>query len=87
MTPAEFLEPGRVASHGKATMTFYSADGAHRPLLDDLVALMDRGGIAAKADPGIEAAIWEKAAFNCAMNAISALTDGTPGALARFPTR
>ncbi len=85
MTPAEYLGPGRVASHGKATTTFYSADGVHRPLLDDLVALMDRGGITAKADPGIEAAIWEKAAFNCAMNAISALTDGTPGGIGAFP--
>jgi 2-dehydropantoate 2-reductase len=81
MTPAEFLGPGMVASHGKATTTFYSADGQHRPLLDALVALMGRGGIVAKADPQIQAAIWEKAAFNCAMNAICALTDGTPGGI------
>lgn len=81
MTPAEFLGPGKVASHGPATTAFYSADGRHRPLLDDLVAAMARGGISAKADPAIQAAIWEKAAFNCAMNAICALTEGTPGGI------
>lgn len=81
MTPAEFLGPGKVASHGPATTAFYSADGRHRPILDDLVAAMARGGISAKADPAIQAAIWEKAAFNCAMNAICALTEGTPGGI------
>lgn len=81
MTPAEFLGPGKVASHGPATTAFYSADGRHRPILDDLVAAMARGGISAKADPAIHAAIWEKAAFNCAMNAICALTEGTPGGI------
>lgn len=81
MTPAEFLGPGKVASHGPATTAFYSADGRHRAILDDLVAAMARGGISAKADPAIQAAIWEKAAFNCAMNAICALTEGTPGGI------
>lgn len=85
MTPAEYLAPGRVASHGAATTRFYSADGLARPILDDLVAVMQKGGIDAKADPEIQAAIWEKAAFNCAMNAICALTDGTPGGIGALP--
>lgn len=85
MTPAEFLAPGKVASHGPATTAFYCADGQHRPVLDDLVATMAQGGISAKADPAIHAAIWEKAAFNCAMNAICALTDGTPGGIGADP--
>lgn len=85
MTPAEFLAPGKVASHGPATTAFYCADGKHRPVLDDLVEAMARGGISAKADPAIQSAIWEKAAFNCAMNAVCALTDGTPGGIGANP--
>lgn len=85
MTPAEFVGPCRVASHGAASTSLFSADGQHRAILDDLVAVMQKGGINAKADPEIQAAIWEKAAFNCAMNAISALTAGTPGGIGALP--
>ena len=81
MTPAEFLGPGRVASHGPAKTAFYSADGQNRPVLHEICTAMQAGGIDATADPEIEAAIWEKAAFNCTMNALCALSDGTPGSI------
>jgi 2-dehydropantoate 2-reductase len=81
MTPAEFVNPGQVASHGPAETAFYALDGQKRPILEDLVHAMEQGGVAAKADPNIQAAIWEKAAFNCAMNALAALTGATPGAI------
>lgn len=81
MTPAEFLGPGRVASHGPAQTSMFSLNGEHSPLLTALVDAMKAGGIDAKADPNIQAAIWEKASFNCSMNALCALTDGTPGSI------
>ncbi len=81
MTPAEWLGPGSVASHGSATTSLYSANGAHLPVLDEIISALQAGGIDAKADPDIHATIWQKAAFNCAMNAICALTDATPGAM------
>ncbi len=83
MTPAKYLGPGRVESRGPATTAFFSLDGADRPILHKLAAAMQRGGIDATPDPQIQAAIWEKAAFNCAMNALCALADATPGAIGR----
>lgn len=85
MTPAEFVAPGRVASHGAATTSFHSADGTDRPILHEIADLMRTGGIDAKVDPDIYATIWEKAAFNCAANAIAALTGATPGAVGSSP--
>lgn len=81
MTPADFIAPGKVASHGPATTQFHSADGQDRPLLDEIARAMQAGGIDARKDPEIHAAIWEKAAFNCAMNGLCALSDATPGSI------
>ncbi len=81
MTPAEFLGPGRVASHGAATTDFYSANGKADPMLERIAALLQVGGVTARLNPDIHAAIWEKAAFNCALNPICALTSGTPGSV------
>lgn len=81
MTPAEYLGPGRVASHGAATTDLYSASGQDLPILHKIAALMDRGGITARLEPDIDVAIWEKATFNCALNPICALSGGTPGSV------
>lgn len=81
LTPAEFIEPGSVASHGPANTQFFSADGQHHEILDRIESLFRKADIDAKADPQIHKAIWEKAAFNCAMNAVCALTNATPGAI------
>jgi len=81
MTPADFIEPGHVESHGLAKSGFYALDGRDQPLLHDLAAVMQSGGIEAKPDPNIQASIWEKASFNCAMNALCALSGSTPGSI------
>ncbi|TBX27817.1 hypothetical protein TK43_09000 [Roseovarius sp. JS7-11] len=81
MTPAEYLGPGRVASHGAATTDLYSASGQDLLILHKIAALMDRGGITARLEPDIDVAIWEKATFNCALNPICALSGGTPGSV------
>ena len=81
MTPAEYLGPGRVASHGTATTDLYSASGQDLPILHKIAALMDNGGITARLEPDINVAIWEKATFNCALNPICALSGGTPGSV------
>ncbi|MCF7699065.1 ketopantoate reductase family protein [Loktanella sp. M215] len=81
MTPAEFIGPGHVASHGAATTDFYTASGHVDPILDRLANLLQAGRVTARINPDIHAAIWEKAAFNCALNPICALTNGTPGSV------
>lgn len=81
MTPAEYLGPGRVASHGAATTDLYSASGQDLPILHEIAELMTEGGITVRLEPEINMAIWEKATFNCALNPICALTNGTPGSV------
>lgn len=81
LTPAEFVGPGRVASHGSATTQFGALQPAANIDLDAIKRALVAGGIDAKISPTIQTAIWEKAAFNCAMNALCALTNGTPGSI------
>ncbi len=81
MTPADLIASGKVASHGMAATQFYAADGRHRPILDDIASALIAGGIDARLDPEIHAAIWEKATFNCALNGLCALSDATPGSI------
>ncbi|MEH6496953.1 MAG: ketopantoate reductase family protein [Pseudomonas marincola] len=81
MTPAEFIGPGRVASHGAASTSLYGVDGNEHPILKDIIDVMSKGGIDAKADPNIDIAIWEKATFNCTANSLCALSGATPGAI------
>ena len=81
MTPADMIAPGKVASHGAATTQFYAADGQHRPILDEIARTLCAAGIEASLDANIQAAIWHKAAFNCAVNGLCALSDGTPGSV------
>ncbi|TMV92323.1 2-dehydropantoate 2-reductase [Thioclava sp. BHET1] len=85
MTPAEFLGPGRVASHGAATTEFYTADGQADPMLEQVANLLQAGGVTARITPEIHAAIWEKATFNCALNPLCALSNGTPGGVGASP--
>lgn len=81
LMPADYLGPGRVAAHGAGPTAFYTASGAPDAILDRIAALLTAGGLSARPDPGIQRAIWEKAAFNCTLNAIAALTGRTVGGI------
>jgi 2-dehydropantoate 2-reductase len=58
------------------------ADGA---LLDKAVAAFRAGEIEAEAAADIEAMLWEKLMFNCAYNAVCALTGKSYGAMGALP--
>ncbi|MGX1499535.1 2-dehydropantoate 2-reductase [Labrenzia sp. MBR-25] len=80
MTPGDLRGPGHVVSHGIAYTPF-------SPLTENPIA----GRISEKlAAAGFEktsnaaAKIWEKASFNCAMNATAVLGEGTVGQIADF---
>jgi 2-dehydropantoate 2-reductase len=83
MTPAEFNGPGHVSSHGTAGTDFFSLDGERPPGLLAIRDMMRLGGIEAKIEPEIENAIWEKAAFNCALNALCGLARVPVGTIGR----
>jgi len=77
--PSNLDGPTHISSHGSG----YIALGALRPDgaagADKAAHLLGRGGFDVRVDREIEAAVWEKVAFNAALNplgAISGLTNG-----------
>lgn len=79
--PADFTPPNVVENHGVGHVWL----GANAPTgmarAREAVALLDTAGLNAKFDPEVHAAIWEKAAFNGALNALSTILCQPVGAL------
>jgi 2-dehydropantoate 2-reductase len=78
MTPGDLRGPGHVASHGLAYTPFDALD-ASGPAAR-LAAELD--GDQLTWTDAAAAQVWQKAAFNCAMNATAVLGAGTVGAIA-----
>ena len=80
--PADLRAPGHVASHGSGAIRLWhacpSGTGDLRPVVDALAG----AGLDCLADPTVEVAIWEKVAFNAAMNSVSAISRLSVGEIA-----
>lgn len=85
MMPAVLTGPGMVSTQGAGHSRFYAADGRDRPFAHEINAAFQHAQMDCEVDPQIETAIWEKAAFNAASNALLAITSTTPGALLECP--
>jgi 2-dehydropantoate 2-reductase len=83
--PADKSEPGRVSSHGNGTIRLMTANGHRTSALDRTVALLNEANLACRADADVWAAIWEKVAFNAALNSLCAVTQCTVGELTHTP--
>lgn len=83
--PADKSQPGRVSSHGSGTIRLMSADGSRPPSLAQTVDALNSASLGCTADPDVWAAIWEKVAFNAALNSLCALTQCTVGELTNTP--
>jgi len=83
--PADKSQPGRVSSHGSGTIRLMSADGTQSFALTQTVEALNSAGLACTADPDVWAAIWEKVAFNAALNSLCAVTHCTVGELTNTP--
>lgn len=79
--PADKDGPGRVSSHGAGVIRLMSADGARSPMLARAVDALNDAGLACTADADVWAAIWEKVAFNAALNSLCAVTGCAVGEL------
>jgi len=80
--PAELLGPGRVASHGAGEVRLWSQTGQPDAMLERIAAALSRAGLRCSLDPQVQVAIWEKVAFNAAMNAIAAVSGLNVGQMA-----
>ncbi len=85
MLPADLRAPGDVASHGKSTTWLGPLQARDEALSAQVAADLREAGIDAQHVMGIQNNIWQKAVFNCAMNALCALTQGGPGLMADWP--
>lgn len=79
--PADLVAPGEVHSHGESKTRAVMLDGGNGAALDALAAALNAAGLPCAVDPQAIVAIWEKVAFNVALNSLCAVTRRTVGAL------
>ncbi len=65
--------PGAIRTQGAGFVRLYSADGTMRPSVTAVHQALKDAGFAAEIYPDVLVAIWEKAAFNAAINSTCAL--------------
>lgn len=79
--PADLIAPGEVHSHGESKTRVVMVDGSGDAALAALAAALDAAGLPCAVDPDAAVAIWEKVAFNVALNSLCAVTQRTVGGL------
>lgn len=75
--PADLKEPGVVTSNSQGKVRLGSLHQA--PALAQVARLLDSADLHAAIDPDIRVPVWEKVAFNAALNTLSAVTGMTVG--------
>jgi 2-dehydropantoate 2-reductase len=83
--PADLHAPGHVISHGAGEVRLWRLEGEDTSFPEAVRALLDQAGLNCQLDPQVDVAIWEKVAFNAAMNSIAAVTGFTVGEMADDP--
>lgn len=83
--PADLVAPGRVHSVGSGHTRIMSLEGGVTPRLEALRDTLRDAGLECEISPDVAVAIWEKVAFNCALNALTAVTGLRIGAIADSP--
>ncbi|MBV8167093.1 MAG: 2-dehydropantoate 2-reductase [Alphaproteobacteria bacterium] len=79
--PAGLVTPTHAKSPGSGTIRFWSMDGADSPALRAIETLLAGAGFNCVATPAIATDVWEKVAFNGALNALGAITRRANGGL------
>jgi len=83
--PADMVGPGHVHSHGKGVVRLMAADGIDRPFVSEVTEVLTKAGLDCTSDSTVWAAIWEKVAFNAALNSICAVSGCTVDELGKVP--
>ncbi len=79
--PADLAPPNKVVSHGFAELHVGGHVPAAHELADPVAALLTRGGFKTAVSRDIDADVWEKLAFNAALNAMAMITQSSNGAM------
>ena len=83
--PADLKGPAHVESHGASKTRIMMADGQPHTMVTRIRDAIAVCGLLCDVDPDVVVAIWEKVAFNAALNAICAVTRGRVGDVAALP--
>jgi 2-dehydropantoate 2-reductase len=85
--PADLVGTRRIESHGQGHIRLGGFAAEAQPAAQAVAALLNRGRLNAEADEAIQAAVWEKVAFNAALNALATVTGLTVGGMDEAPGR
>ena len=85
--PADFSPPATVSSHGAGRIWLGAMAAGPAGPVEAALRLFDAAGLPAKRDDHVEVQIWEKVAFNAALNALAAVTRVRVGGLDCPPGR
>lgn len=77
--PSTLVEPGLINVPGKGEIKLWSATGEASEKVEAISASLDEAELNCELDPKVEVAIWEKLAFNTALNSLAAITGLTVG--------
>ena len=85
--PADLVTPIKVASHGKGQIWLGALDSAHLAFAQAAGELFTAAKFSCVVDPQVEIQIWEKVAFNAALNALATVSGLTVGGMDTQPGR
>lgn len=77
--PSDLIEDGHIVSKGNGYVKIARSDERSDPMVEQLCKIMVRSGFASQVEPNIFVAIWEKAAFNIALNTTTGICRATCG--------
>jgi len=80
--PSDLLGPGHVRSHGEGSTQILAADTRVTPELENISNILDQAGLNCRISREVFATIWEKLAFNAALNSLTAVTGLSVGGVA-----
>ncbi|WP_277588548.1 ketopantoate reductase family protein [Pseudomonas chlororaphis] len=83
--PADMAGLAHVRSHGQGVVRLLSLDGVERQASTQVAAVLEAAGLHCAVDPQVWTSIWEKVAFNAALNSLCAVTGCTVGQLDAVP--
>lgn len=79
--PADLVAPGVVHSQGEGHIKLWCFRGDDTSRVHEVAKVFSQAGLPCAADPQVQIAIWEKVAFNAALNSVCAVTRQTVGAV------
>ncbi|WP_338466047.1 2-dehydropantoate 2-reductase [Novosphingobium sp. ZN18A2] len=85
--PGDLELPNRVSSHGSGKVVIGGLVPGAQGHAEPVGALLDKGGWQVVVDPHVQVAVWEKAGFNAALNAISTILRVPVGGMDNAPCR